>query len=311
MEHKNNTLTKLKDKLVFNHYLYKFVVFLIICLYFYAFNSLYNKPDYGLSFMIVILMMIGTIWFLLPTPIDKILTIPLLFVYSIYLLAQKVYYLGFNSYFNLKYAMSLRSELMAETESVYELIKTKDYLMLCLFLVLVFIILIIKSDEKGKIRLKILFNILTAIVALSLAYSSYFMFDSRLAQSDVDSFSYNESDRYIFEVIPSTDAYVAKFGINAFLISDIYKTFIAPVVNDYDDKSDEIDKYISEKEINTKTNEYTGLFEGKNLVMIQAESLMTIGIDPILTPTLYQLYTTGLNFVHYTSPLLAGSTSDT
>ncbi len=33
-------------------------------------------------------------------------------------------------------------------------------------------------------------------------------------------------------------------------------------------------------------NEYTGLFEGKHLYLIEAESLTTFAIDPVLTPTL-------------------------
>ena len=311
MVDKKNKFKNLKNEFIFNHYLYKSIVFLIICMYFIVINTLYAKPDYGIAFMLVVLMLIGASWVLLPTSIDKVLTIVLLFIYTFYLLAQKIYYFAFNNYFNLKYAISLRSEVMTETDSVFELIKTEDYLMLGCFVLFMLAIILIKSDRKAKLKTKILFNLATTIIVLAIAYISYNIFDSHLAESDVDSFSYNESDRYIFEVIPSTDAYVVKFGINAYLISDIYKTFIAPVMNDYNDKSEDIDEYMAEKVVDTDTNEYTGLFEGKNLIMIQAESLMTIGIDPILTPTLYQLSTTGINFVNYSSPLLAGSTSDT
>ncbi len=39
----------------------------------------------------------------------------------------------------------------------------------------------------------------------------------------------------------------------------------------------------------TQQNEYTGLFKGKNLILLTAESFCTYAIDPELTPTLYRL----------------------
>lgn len=55
-------------------------------------------------------------------------------------------------------------------------------------------------------------------------------------------------------------------------------------------------------------NEYTGLFEGKNLILITAESFSAEVIDPELTPTLYRLATQGIQFTDYHQPLWGGST---
>ena len=49
----------------------------------------------------------------------------------------------------------------------------------------------------------------------------------------------------------------------------------------------------------TKKNEYTGIFEGYNLILITAESFSKMGIDPNLTPTLYKLANSGFNFTNY------------
>lgn len=46
-------------------------------------------------------------------------------------------------------------------------------------------------------------------------------------------------------------------------------------------------------------NAYTGLFEGKNLIIITAEAFSREVIDPELTPTLYRLATKGVNFTDY------------
>ena len=53
----------------------------------------------------------------------------------------------------------------------------------------------------------------------------------------------------------------------------------------------------------TFQNEYTGLFKDKNLIVITAESLNTIGIRADLTPTLYKLATEGFNFTNFYTPV--------
>lgn len=58
----------------------------------------------------------------------------------------------------------------------------------------------------------------------------------------------------------------------------------------------------------SKQNEYTGLFEGKNLIFITAEAFTAEVIDPQLTPTLYRLETKGIHFTDYYQPASAGTT---
>ncbi len=52
----------------------------------------------------------------------------------------------------------------------------------------------------------------------------------------------------------------------------------------------------------TLKNEYTGKFEGYNLIYITAESFSEIGISEELTPTLYKLTHTGFIFDNYYTP---------
>lgn len=58
-----------------------------------------------------------------------------------------------------------------------------------------------------------------------------------------------------------------------------------------------------------RQNEYTGIFEGKNLILISAESFCAEVIDPERTPTLYRLATQGIQFTDYTQPVWHGSTT--
>ncbi|MCQ2515849.1 MAG: LTA synthase family protein [Saccharofermentans sp.] len=57
----------------------------------------------------------------------------------------------------------------------------------------------------------------------------------------------------------------------------------------------------------TYTNEYTGLFAGKNLIMITAEAFTAEVIDPVRTPYLYRLATRGINFTDSYVPATAGT----
>ena len=69
----------------------------------------------------------------------------------------------------------------------------------------------------------------------------------------------------------------------------------------------ELNAYVSSL-TSSRQNEYTGLFEGKNLIFISAEAFTAEVIDPELTPTLYRLATKGIQFTDFYQPDSAGTT---
>lgn len=60
----------------------------------------------------------------------------------------------------------------------------------------------------------------------------------------------------------------------------------------------------------TNRNEYTGMFEGYNLIFLTAEGFSTYAIREELTPTLYKMVNSGFVFNNYYVPLWSTSTSD-
>lgn len=56
-------------------------------------------------------------------------------------------------------------------------------------------------------------------------------------------------------------------------------------------------------------NEYTGLFEGKNLILITAEAFTAEVIDPELTPALYRMANEGIKFADYYQPVWGAGTT--
>lgn len=59
----------------------------------------------------------------------------------------------------------------------------------------------------------------------------------------------------------------------------------------------------------SKKNEFTGLFVGKNLILITAEAFCKEVIDPQLTPTLYRMANEGIRFEEYYQPIWGASTT--
>ncbi len=59
----------------------------------------------------------------------------------------------------------------------------------------------------------------------------------------------------------------------------------------------------------TAKNEYTGMFEGKNLIFLSLEAFSHHTIDPEYTPTLYKMYTEGFRFNNFYNTLWGGSTA--
>ena len=84
--------------------------------------------------------------------------------------------------------------------------------------------------------------------------------------------------------------------------------FIALAGSESNDKVKELDTYASTI-TPSKKNAYTGLFQGKNLILICAEAYSDAFIDPALTPTLYRMTHNGFYFSDYYQPTWGGSTS--
>ena len=76
-----------------------------------------------------------------------------------------------------------------------------------------------------------------------------------------------------------------------------------------DQKLLKMNEYFSQKSPTMK-NEYTGMFKGKNLILLTCEGFSKYVIDPILTPTLYKLSTEGFVFNNFYTPIWGVSTSD-
>ena len=81
------------------------------------------------------------------------------------------------------------------------------------------------------------------------------------------------------------------------------------IANSNDSKLTQLHQYF-QSQTATQQNEYTGIFEGCNLVLITAEAFSDKIIDPVRTPTLYKMMTEGMYFSNFYAPYWYGSTCD-
>ncbi len=73
------------------------------------------------------------------------------------------------------------------------------------------------------------------------------------------------------------------------------------IANEKDSTYNKLNKYFISRDITDK-NDYTGIFEGKNLIIVLMESVNMIAINETEFPTLYKIYNEGISFRNNYSP---------
>ncbi|PAT01511.1 hypothetical protein CI105_06390 [Candidatus Izimaplasma bacterium ZiA1] len=133
------------------------------------------------------------------------------------------------------------------------------------------------------------------------------------AKSPIDGTDNQEffTDRDLYINLYSSDSAIYKFGLFTYTQRDMFSMFKVDTLTEVE-IIDMIDDYYEERssEIHND-NDYTGIFEDKNLIIIVAESFDTYAIDETLTPTLYHIAQSYWNFENYYSPLYYRNTADT
>lgn len=76
----------------------------------------------------------------------------------------------------------------------------------------------------------------------------------------------------------------------------------------FDERCKNVNEYVASRTPSNK-NDYTGLFKGKNLILICAEAYSHYVINEELTPTLYRLTNNGFRFTDFYVPSWGGSTT--
>lgn len=111
---------------------------------------------------------------------------------------------------------------------------------------------------------------------------------------------------------------VERYGILTYQMNDIIQSAQSRLFSyfGYDEAAQRFIEFYSNKDDSTTKNKYTGIFEGKNVVLVHMESIMSMFMnlkinDVEVTPTLNKLSKEGLYFSNFYPQVSTGTSSDT
>ena len=181
-----------------------------------------------------------------------------------------------------------------------------DFLLLLDFIILaIFVFLTRKSYTRVKRRAPISFAI---ILLSSIIYIAYVPFNLNILKNE------DVKNGYIFSNYDPTNTarYFSPIGYHVFDIYNVYKDS-KPYELTEEDKS-VINKFFEQKE-NLPDNQYSGMLEGKNLLVIQVESLESFVVGKEIngqkiTPVMDELISNGFYFPNIYEQVNEGTSSD-
>lgn len=288
----------------------------------------------GLSFISLILSFILS-W--TNKTCSKVIIILVSLVFTIYSFLQ----LGFNNFIGVYMSFNTSSQLGAVTSYIKEFLLSflgKFYFIFIPFILLVlyYIFLdkfterkfnkkfVLKSHIKYEPGIRIISTVLVLFV-IGLVYNE--TLTAKFMQNELQTVS-NE-DLFQYPSVPSL--VINEFGVIGFGLLDVKSLYVDPpdsyvfdATDDnisFEDTNRTFDDTLWEKLIEEETdtslnninnylinntitdyNDHTGMFEGKNLIVIMMESVNEIFINPDLYPNFYKMYSEGISFTNNYSP---------
>jgi len=211
-------------------------------------------------------------------------------------------YISFSSISLLATSLQLVDVADAVTQNVMEL---KDFTYLWAPLALIIVHLILKkrnyylhNDEKHKYYFK---------KGLVMSLICVCLFVLMLKPTDISRIHKQWNREYL----------VARFGLYTYHINDLIQS-VQPKLQSlfgYDKKAKLFRDFYDNRDYVHEDNEYTNIFEGKNLLMIHAESIQSFVMDLKfngleVTPNLNKLASEGMFFSNFYSQESVGTSSD-
>lgn len=237
---------------------------------------------------------------------------PLTIVMTAACIINAVYYENYVSFasFSLLSTASFLGEM--DGNIVTGLIHFKDIILIFPPIVLLVIHIMLKKkkyyDEVEKIERPKKRFLNTIILGIAMTFFTF----SMMQASDYSRLKKQWNREYL----------VQRFGIYVYQLNDAIKSTQSKFTSmfGYDNAAKTVREFYEEKDktdtTKNQTNNYTNIFEGKNVIVIHAESMMTQDMtlsfnNQELTPNLNKLASEGLFFSNYYSQVSVGTSSDT
>lgn len=298
-------------------------------------NAVFNTNIiYMIIFVIPIALLYRLITGLASPKINKVVSYVLVIATTIIFIAQLVYYKTYLSIFSV-FSMGKANQLIDFIDTILKIIYRNIFVIILMIIPLIIFLIFNKRFmvyEKPKPKLTII--LLISIVLMQIVGN----ITLKISKDEL----YSVKDLYYNTHSPTLST--NKLGLLTTMRLDFKRLLLGfdeknkfekiPIINEEDDPEiieieynkldidfDELIKNESHQTLKemhayfrdskaTAKNDFTGMFKGKNLIVLLAESFDPIAIDEHLTPTLYKLYNEGFKFTNFYTPLFPVSTTD-
>ena len=276
------------------------------------------KVIYTILFSMIVTLVIGFICKIGSKKVNKVLTILSMLVLGIYYFGAYMFKSLFNTFFSFHLLGISDQAATFIGDAVMEIIKRLPILLL--FLLPFIFVLIFKNRLSFRKKTR---NNIVQIIALLFTVGLFIV-----------SINLNPESKQLFSEVDNNAMNIEKLGLNVATYLDVKRIFF-PIAEKIE-QSDLVENFTEEeksfgpnsvdidfnslientsnksiKEMHeyfmnqqpTYKNEYTGLYEGKNLIVVMGESLNDIAISEKYTPTLYKLSHEGFEFTNFYTPI--------
>lgn len=264
----------------------------------------------------VIIMLVGSVGFAIKNPKKRIIYYCIWsFVFDFVCVANSIYYTNYRSFISislLSTASQLGGVMDAVTENIME-VKDLTFIWSLVALIVVYVYLTKRKENyfnnvrRREIRKNnVLWSLVTALICLVI-------FAFNLTSTDVSRLAKQWNREYV----------LSRFGVYTYQISDTVSSIKAKfnVLFGYEENRELFEEFFEEKlkengQEQKETNAYTGIFEGKNIITIHAESIQQFCLGTSfngeeLTPNLNKLASEGIYFSNFYAQESVGTSSDT
>lgn len=311
-----------------------YIIFLLVYLEVMFRAIVFKENFFSIRLIYLFLFSIPTVFFLnlisniFKEKVSKILLGIISGVIIFYFLVQLIFYKMFSIPFSFS-TLGLAGGALTYTDVVFDAIFKNIHYIIIFFIPLILYIIFRKRIVFERYNVKQTFlNSAVIIITFLLGMFSLNVDKKDLYSANNLYYKIDAQEKNIetFGMLTATKIDIKRviFGFEeALILSDTVETsnnieevveynisdinFNSLIESNEDKTLDEIYTYINST-APTNKNEYTGYFEGKNLIFILAEGFNSIAVDKELTPTLYKLSNSGFVFNNFYSPVFLSTT---
>lgn len=186
-------------------------------------------------------------------------------------------------------------EFLSDISSYFDVYLQK-YLIVDLILMMVAFYFIHKMDNVVRTKKFIITNGLLIVLLASMIGSLKSTFDT------TEVFQLWKQPRFNYDKFNDQNKAMELCGLYEYTMRDIKLSLFPESSIHNDDAIKDLDEYYNAKE-EFKPNDKTGLFKGKNVVLLLMESIDDWMISETYTPVLYYMMNNGMNFTEFYAPI--------